>query len=503
MRPGIGRRIFSGFAAQSAGTLGLMIERFGLAALFIAVFGLAGYETWLKTAAWCGLLSIFSFGLNSWCGNRVQEAWSAGDFVAVRRRTRLAVGAALAAAGLACGAAGTAAAFGFGPPADGSSVALWLSVAVCFKTAEAFLTGVLRGCGRMALGLWIAAGGQFVMLALSVGLVALGADLSGVAAGQAVGGLLTVSALATAARRVAGFSRERFWPTPPHRDEWDDLTKQGAPYAVANLAGVAGVHLVVLVVATVEGVAAFVLVRTIANFCRQIILQFAYAVVDEAARGLTGPTPATARRLFADAVRWACLAAGLIAGWLLWLGEPLVVYLSHGTATPDPALLWVLATTLPVMTPGLLLSALCLFSNRGRALAVAQTAFLIGLLVCLTTAGRGGAVAVAAGLMFAEWVASVWLLGRTADPDGALGYFRAAATGTAAGLAALTLSWAAGAGPVLLRPPDDVIDMAVFSAAWAGICLPAAALLLLTAAERRWIAAKAAGLIGNKRGEDV
>ncbi|MFD1627822.1 hypothetical protein [Azospirillum griseum] len=503
MNPGVSRRIINGFVAQSAGTLGLVIERFGLAALFIATFGLAGYETWLETSAWCGLVSAFGFGLNHWCGNRVQEAWSVGNATGVHRQTRLAVTAAVGAAVLAGAAAVGAAAVGFGPPAEGGGVAVWLTLAVAFKTAEAFLTGVLRGCGRMALGLWIAVGGQFIMLTLSVALTALGADLSGVAAGQAVAGLMTVAALGAATRWTTGFSADRLFPVAPDRAEWRDLGARGFPYAVANLANVVNVHLVVLVVAKVDGAAAFVLARTIANFCRQIVQQFAYAAIDEATRGLIGSDPAAGRRLFTDAIRWACLAAGLVAGWLLWLGGPLVARLSHGTVTTDPALLWILAASLPATTPGLVLSAFCLFSNRGRALAAAQAAFILGLLVCLTTAGRDGAVSVAAGLTVAEWVASVWLLGRLADPNGALGFFRAAAAGTAVGVFALAIGYAAGGAAAAFAPPIDLIGMAVFSAAWAGICPPVAALLLLTAAERRWITAKCAGLIGRRRNGDV
>lgn len=502
MRPGISRRIVSGFAAQLAGTVGLVAERFGLAALFIAVFGVAGYESWLQTAAWCGLLSVFSFGLNSWCGNRVQEAWGAGDVAAVRRQVRIAISAALAAAVVAGGAAGAAASLGEGPPAESLNVAFWLTVAVCFKMTEAFLTGVLRGCGRMALGLWIAAGGQFVMLALASGLIALGAGLPVVAMGQAAAGLLTVLALAAALRRAAGLPLVQLSPVALRRDEWRDLTARGFPYAVANLAAVASVHLVVLVVAAAEGVAAFVLARTIANFCRQIVQQFAYAVVDEAARGLDGPAPAAAVQLFGDAVRWSCLAAGLAAGWMVWLGKPLVLLLSHGTVAADSVLLWVLAAALPATTPGVLLGVVCLFSNRGRALALAQIVFIVGLAASLPLAAWGGAAAVAAALTIVEWIASVWLLGRFADPGGALRFSSAATRGTAAGALGMALSAGVGGGLAQLIALDGLANMAFFSVAWAGVCLPAA-LTALTAAERRWVLAKCVRLIGGRQGGDV
>jgi O-antigen/teichoic acid export membrane protein len=417
------KRIGASFAAQSLSLVLSFADRFVLVGILLRAWGPEIYADWTILLASAGLLGLGECGLGIYFGNVWQRTHALGDAISFRRLVQVSI----FCYGLLCCILGTIVlglvlasdlrhllSIGSLSRHDTLVVFLVLAAVSISTILRGSISQIYRGRGEFARGILVSS----LPLAASLSCATIAGMLSVMPVGLAVIYLMC-DLLAGSAIIVRDISRRhpdlRLKPAQPTGTELADLVTHAKWYAVQQGAPIAWLQMPVLVLGSIgvtgSTLVSFVILRTLVNTARQLVMMLALSAGVELAPGAhRGDREHLAGHLSAVATLLAALVGALIAGIVL-LGENFVgMWTGKRDLFDSWTLIW-LVTAAIIATPATPLGVLFMLGNWPKPAALANLVQLgIGIVAGAALASRFGAAGAAAGLALGEAAASGVLL---------------------------------------------------------------------------------------------
>lgn len=496
------RRIAHNLGAQLFSLALSMGDRLLLVGILIRAWGTTVYADWTQLMATAALISLGEVGLNIYFGNTWQRAFARKDSKGFARALSVAVCIyGLLTSGLLAFVVGGVAianpmrAIGLREldTATSKIVLGFLGAAFVLRVGRGLLSQLYRGKGDFARGILLDGLASAVLLCATIASVLLGAGVIMVAAcylaAEIGGGWLIMGA--DIRLRYPDLSFRPAWPI---RREIADLVSQvkwltmlqGTPIVWLNLP----VLLLSSISASPNAIVAFVLMRTMVNFARQLVSMLSLATgVELASATHSGNLQAVKVHLVASGMMGS-VVVGVLCGGLYTFLSPLLLYWSGHAELDIPVVVVWLSIGLLGAAPGMPLAALAMLSGSSRAVAGASICQLaIGLAFGWASGRLWGLPGLAAGLATGEIVAQAFVLPWLVEPLQGLDWFRHMVT--CFWRTALAVAWSVALGAFVERTiGSGTIWHFVISVIIWGLFGGAPALLLgldRTMGERLWV----------------
>jgi O-antigen/teichoic acid export membrane protein len=412
------KRIGLSFAAQLVSLLVSLADRMLIVGVLVRAWGTELYADWSLLLASAGILTLAELGLNIYFGNCWQRAYAGGRPGEFQRLLSIALACYMVLAGVLALIA-LAAVTGSDPTtalslrrldsAEAQAVSLVLAAFIISRIARGVMLQLYRGRGDFARGIIIDSLAQ----AITVLLVATAA-LNGA-------GVLHVALLYLTTDLAAGwlvmlidirrrYPDLRFVPALPARAEMTALRKELRWLAIIQGAPSAWLHVPVIALGflTAAGsqIVAFVLLRTLVNFARQLVSMLSIAAGVELATLIHAGDRESAARQLKHLSLLSCVMTISVAVGLYIFGSPVLRLWTGRGELFDPWLLSWLLVAAVVSAPSMPLAAITMLGGNPRSGAIAALVQLgLGLSASVVAGHAFGVTGVAAGLAIGEIVA--------------------------------------------------------------------------------------------------
>jgi hypothetical protein len=316
---------------QALSTAVGFLDRLVLTGILYRVWGEAGFEQWSAIIAFAGFASLFEFGFNLYYNNRITFETERGQLEAARRTLfeANAVSACCALAGLILLPLFGYASGWVAPSGTASDLAatFLLTAAACLRLATMGMNALYRANRAYARFIMLATIAELARI-VAIGIaVLLGSDLLTVA---------VISFLVQMIIPVAAIVWDSTLSFAPYRIGFgiprgarlrEALTMSGAYFGqlVPVVLWTSAPVLVLQGLGSATGVlAAFVLVRTLANLARAPLQSFGIVIGQECGRRVATNDKASALAALAGGARMFAVLAGLACGVVAFGGPALV-----------------------------------------------------------------------------------------------------------------------------------------------------------------------------------
>ena len=408
-------RFGGNLAAQTFGLALSFADRFLVVGLLLRTMGATGYSDWALLLSSAGLLAMAELGLNIYYGNEWQSAYAQGQEARFQRTLDVALfcsgalGLVLIFGALAVVASVDLAArlsLTTLSPRQADLVFLLLAAAVISRLVRGSISQIYRGRQAFARGVLIdMAFPASMVVALSTAAMVSGTQLVLAAAYLACDLIAGWGVMLIDLRRK--FPQLRFHPRRPQRAEVLDLVRHVRWLALQQGAPVAWLQVPVLLLGWLgisgPALVSFLILRTLANFARQLASMFALSGGVELAHSFhRGDHDEFLRRLsiFGSSLSGVTSAVAMA---IVVFGEPVV-----GLWTGQPALFdrsvnaWLIAALL-ISAPITPVATAMMFCKLPRPAALASLAQIgVGIVAVALLARWWGAPGAAAGLATGE-----------------------------------------------------------------------------------------------------
>lgn len=503
------KRVSLNFAAQVVSLLVSLADRVLVIGILVRAWGPELYADWSVLLSTAATLALGEAGLNIYFGNIWQNAHVRGQSGEFQRHLSV---------GLTCYLVLTASLVfisavlivGLDPvrvlslhrldPVSARATLALLAGVVVARTARGALVQLYRGRGEFSRGTML----DSVPSALAVLMVASGAQLGA--------SMLAIAMLYLLAELAGGwlvmlldirrrYPDLRLVPALPARTELSGLVGQmrwllivqGAPNAWIQLPVIA---LGALQIAATQ-IVAFVLLRTLVNFVRQIVQMLSLAAGVELANLLHADNrEAALRHTKALGVLSSVLTIVGVVGLYIFVTPLMRIWTGRPELADASTLSWLILAAV-LVAPSIPLAAVSMFGGNPRASAIANIAQLVcGLPLALEGARAFGAAGLAAGLASGEIIGQAIVLPMLARSS--LGSFDwLSHLGRCALSAAASGAWSLAAGLAVVRivGTASLLELALSTVLW-GVLGAGPALLLGIEPQQRETVGRLARRIG-------
>jgi hypothetical protein len=409
------RRVGLNFGAQTMSLLVSLADRLLIVGILLRAWGPDRYADWSVLLATASTLGLAEFGLNIYFGNAWQAAHLRGNKTEFQRLLSVAVLCYLVLSGLLLllvGAASTwlapasTLALRSFDPATGHTELLVLCGAVIARVARGCLTQLYRGRGEFSRGTLL----DCLPPALAVLLVAAsaraGVGMLGVAAiylfAELAGGWVVM--FVDISQRYRHLQLVPAWPT---RYELARIGRELPWLAVVQGVPNAWTQLPVTALGVLQTnsnqIVAFVLLRTLINFVRQIVTMLALSAGVELAKLVHLAENASAARHVKALSRLCAVLTSIGAiGVYLFCGPLMQLWTGRTDIANLSILFWLIAAAV-LVSPSVPLFSLSMLGADPRASGLASLVQLFtGLPLAILGAHQLGAAGLAAGLAAGE-----------------------------------------------------------------------------------------------------
>ncbi|MDX2202344.1 MAG: hypothetical protein NW223_06330 [Hyphomicrobiaceae bacterium] len=490
-------RVLKNFSSQLLSLIVSFADRFVLAAILLRAWQTELYADWSTILAVTGLLGLADLGLSTLLSNRLHKAAATGREELFRRTLSVGMFAYASAAVLMLAATlglAAVAAHGTFPvlralaSGEGAALVVLLGIAQTLHTTRSSISQVYRGRGHYARGI------------LVDGLAALGITGSLVVAGLLGGGPIALGLVLVCAQAVFGwglmaFDLRRFAglklrPLAPQAGElrqgaramrWYSLGYAlpllwlNAPVIILGSVGLSGAVLV-----------AFLLHRTLVNFCRTFAVMISTSAGVEIARSVFIGDHAHVRQRLERVGVASGVVNGAMVGGMLTFGAPLIHLWSGGASALDMATLLWLALPAVALAPMSPLYYLASLSDMPKPLAISQAVQVgVAMGLALALVRRHGASGVAFALAAGELLATGVLLPLWLDRLLGIRVWGSVLRVLARTLASLAAAGLVGWLVTRIAPIHGALSLLCAGAAWAMLVLPVLAFLATSRGQRQ------------------
>jgi O-antigen/teichoic acid export membrane protein len=490
-------RVFKNFASQLFNLSVTFGDRFVLTAILLRAWPTDIYADWTTILTSVGLLGVADLGLVTWLSNRLHKAFALGEETTFQRT--LGVGLfAYAGVGIvmlfALLGLATIAASGFYPilhglaRADAILLIVLLGLAQTLLTTRSAISQVYRGRDQFARGM--------IIESLSA-LCIIGSLIIGGASGLGPVGLAFVY---LGAQLVFGWGLllvdlRRFpsldlRPIFPLASEAREVALAMRWYSLGTALPILWLQTPILILGSLglngAALVAFVLHRTLVNFCRTFTVMISTSAGVELARYVhAGEHAEIQRRLKIVGAACGAVSGTIIAG-LLTFGRPLIHVWSSGAISLDAAtMLWLLMPAF-VLVPAFPLVYLAHLSDLPKPLAISQVVqVLVGAALAVLLVREYGSSGVAFALAVGEIIAIGTLLPVALSRRLGNRLWGHAIRSLATAAAALGAAILIGRLVVALVPIEGVMSLLLAGLAWGILTLPLLAYLATSSTQRQ------------------
>jgi len=394
------------------------IDRLFLTGLALRVLGVAGFQYWSVAMSLSALLSVLDFGCLMNFSNMVVHARERGDLaLSVRLYERantifLSIGSVALLGGMAIAFFPALQNFvGLNPRQFAAQAPLVLGLLVVATGVKLFLSNamaVYRANLRFARGSTVSAIVDLLRILGTVAGLLIGQNLIGAAAGHALGTCLGLVLMMLDIARTMPSYRYRF-RSPRSADMQGAIRTSlafAAPYIPITIVNQGPVLL--LNGHATQGssmVAIFVLLRTLSNVIRTIILKVTNVIGMEAARLAIRGEERVAYRLL-DLIGWQiAVIVAFIAGTLLAGGEIFVRFWTGKSGLFDPVILAIMLAPLVLAPTYLIATSFLQYLNTPRIWTAGMFAQLpAAALIYVLLGGQGELLRISAAIFLAELI---------------------------------------------------------------------------------------------------
>ncbi len=400
------------FFGQSIGVVASLI----LVPLYLHVWSAALYGEWLALYSAVAYLSMLDMGVQAYAVNRMTRAYARGDLQEYRQiqHSAFALYSSVAAVGTAA-----VAILAFCAPIRSwfhltttdqlsvSIVVLLLGAQLLWTLPGSLVFHVYATTGNLPRSQWVANGLRTLTLVLTAAALVFWPKLPVLATVQ-LGCFLAVFLF------VLWDVRRRF---PGLLPGWrcadfsllGAVFKQSLLFALIDLAigaALQGSNLIVAVVIGATGLALFATTRTLANSIRQLVGLFVNAASTDLTR-MEALEDKSRLQLAFRLLVFTTVAISLAISASLWFeGASVFSIWTHGKLLPDQFLLRTFLLWLVLQSPWMAASAIPLYTNKHRLLAICYVLSTIGgLSVGVVLMPRLGLAALPAGFILSEGIA--------------------------------------------------------------------------------------------------
>lgn len=406
-------RVSRNFAVQILALVLMIVERVVAVGLLVQAWGPNGYADWAILLSITGLLQLGELGLNVYNGNVWQRNHAAGDHAGSDRMLATALGNALvqgivllALALVFLALVDLPSALNLSTEEGASDVFVMLSLFTILMVMRGSISQLYRGHGLYVRGSIVALLGTAALLGSTA--LAISVDAGPVALAAAYLACQIVFGIVLAVWDLRRSLPHLHWRVA--RPSWRaflPIWKDARWLAVEQCAPVAWLQLPVLAIGIVglggPALVAFLLIRTLAGFAKQVATMLSIAVGIEIAGGATSSAEDTSR-LGALGRFLAATSAAASVGLILF-GEAILSIWTGGTVPFDLLVAVWLGCGIVVSAIAQPIAKYLAFTNRARPNALAWIVQLaIGLSAMALTMPTYGIVGAAAALALGEGV---------------------------------------------------------------------------------------------------
>lgn len=338
-----------------------LADRILLTGLMVRLWGADTFGSWAVAMAAGSLVTLFDFGLSSYFSNRVLAAVQTGDKMQARHMVfagNLLLGGALVLGLVAVGIGWSL----FDQPANGvenATTLVWLVLAIAAasaaRQATAIQVALYRAHNEFARSTFIIGCTDLARVVVMIAALLAGADAFDAAMVYLVAMLVFSVAviLIDLARRYPDYPiRIERLATSETKDALSLSGQYGFQFSASNLLTYVPTLLLGASGAGGIAVAQFALMRTLANFARQILVLFANVFGLEVSRRLAIGDSDGVRMMYREATQFVAVQTACATGALAALGSGLFLLWTGDSDLFDPILLW-LALGPPVLVPSM------------------------------------------------------------------------------------------------------------------------------------------------------
>lgn len=408
-------RIGRSFAAQLVRLAVSFADRFLVVAVLLRAWGADVYAEWALILSFAGLVAVAELGLNIHYGNIWQKAFVEGDEAGFQRMISVALGCTLGMGTLVSGIALIVATIVDLPhwlslAAISHGEALIIMVMLFLATLSRMMRGAIspiyRGRQAYATGVMVDVGYLAVLVIVVILSGSKGVNPVGIASLYFVVDLLVGWGLMLLDIRCR-WPLLRFQPAVPTWAELSAIARQVRWLAIQQGAPTAWLQLPVVMLGTIGATGAslvsFILLRTLANFARQVSSMLSLSSGIEMANiHYSGQGSDVARELQLLGRILSAVSAGMVA-WIALYGETFVLLWTGRADLFDVTIAASLFGAMLATSPASPIASFAVLGGFPRATAAASTVQLaVGLSACALLAGPYGVPGAAIGLAIGE-----------------------------------------------------------------------------------------------------
>jgi O-antigen/teichoic acid export membrane protein len=379
-------RLTREYLAQIIGFTAALVDRLFIAGLMVRFWGSDTFGAWALAMAAGSMVGLFDFGFGTYFGNRVLVAVQTGDTERAIQLQRAGNLFSLVSAIVAVILVGIGWQLFHQPVGgiDSGTTLLWITLLIAITTAarQAIVvqSSIYRAYEQFSRVTWFVAISDLARIAALVIALFLGA-------GPLEAGLVFMIAMIILSVIPMLVDLQRRFPHMPFRpgslpseDRRDMIITSGQYWVqsgVNTLITYAPTLLLGIVGSAAVAIAQFTLMRTLANFSRQVLILFSNVFGLEVSRRLAVNDREGAIMVFRESTRLLAVQTAAATGAVAALGSQLFALWTGSDALFDPKLLW-LALVPPVIIPSLsIASQVMITSNWPKPLVAGRMAQLV------------------------------------------------------------------------------------------------------------------------------
>lgn len=407
-------RLMASAGLQSAGLVILFVDRFLLSAILLQAWGVNVFEDWSVLLAAAGMMNLLDFGLHQTFSNAYTRHFQSGNKEKFTRQ--MSVGFAVMGSVCCLGVLGLLLGLYGGfwlnsiavkelSESAANTVLLLLAISTIVQTAAGITNPVYRAQGAFNRGLVFELSGNSARLILVSVIVLSGGDVLAAASGYLLATLVAWSAaLWDQYSHLEAMTARPRWLTGA---EFVAIARVAPWFYVQHASNVLLLGVPLLVLGHVQdqagGIAAFMMIRTLANFVRQFCQIIANGIgIELSRRWFQTHDAAQVQGQIARSNRFVAVCVGaLLAALVPFVDEAFRLW-SGGQVSPRFDVVFVIFIGVAFSAPGCLIAAYLNYIDEARIGAYSRIVTVVvagaaGILLVEPLGILGVAVALALG----------------------------------------------------------------------------------------------------------